>query len=98
MSLTSKKLESVKEDYESTSEIYYENDWGWFVDTDSQEEESLKLNKIIKPIPIHIPQTISKLKKSHFNLENQYYEKSETNASWLVHASCLVSIIIIIML
>lgn len=58
-----------------------ENDWGWFIDIEEDTDKFLQTKK-----SIYIPPTI--YEESHAKINN-----SESNASWLVHATCIISIV-----
>ena len=95
----------------SEEEIDLDNGWGWFLYLDTCEDLSIKQNIIRKDNKqVSILPTISEVytRKSYTNLYDKYYlyESNEgsskkinkshsSGSSWMVHATCLISLVCI---
>ena len=67
----------------SSDEEDLENGWGWFIDIEIAADKSLQTKKTI-----YIPSTIYEDSQSKIT-------KSESKTSWLIHATCIISIVCI---
>lgn len=77
-------------------DIDLDNDWGWFVDVEVTTSLQINKNNKIMSIPPtdEVPNgTLYTNLYRILDFSQEKISKSESRSSWLVHATCLISVI-----